>query len=151
MGCSLYWREVEGREEGPPPPVDLTAEGDHGNFVREAIHSGRISACHDISDGGLLVAVAEMCFPQLMGAEIRFPSAPAAHAFAFGEDQARYLLAVPAEHSQTLLEEAFARKIPAMLLGKTGGDSLDVEGLLTENIAALRDINEAWLPEYMAD
>ena len=60
LGCSLYLREVLGREDGPPPSIDLGAERRHGDFVRQQIAAGRISACHDVSDGGLLVAVAEM-------------------------------------------------------------------------------------------
>jgi phosphoribosylformylglycinamidine synthase len=150
LGSSLYLREVLGKEEGPPPPVDLVQESDHGNFVREAIHSGRLSACHDLSDGGLLVALAEMCLPAGIGAEIAFPEGTPPEAFAFGEDQARYLIAVPAEHSQALLEEALQRNIPVTHLGKTSGDALVVEGLLGEKIEALRALNESWLPDYMA-
>jgi len=150
LGQSLYLREVLGREEGSPPPVDLTAESDNGNFVRELIHSGRVSACHDCSDGGLLVALAEMCMPSSIGAEVTFPETIPAHAFAFGEDQGRYLLAVSPEHTLTITEEAAAGKIAALRLGKTGGSSLVVEGLLNEKVAALRALNESWLPKYMA-
>jgi phosphoribosylformylglycinamidine synthase subunit PurL len=150
LGSSLYLREVLGREEGVPPPVDLTAESENGNFVRGLILSGRISACHDLSDGGLLVAVAEMCFPKAIGAMLAFPDTLPAHAFAYGEDQARYLLAVPAEHTQTVLEEALAGKISATLLGKTGGSALVIEGLMNEPVATLRDLNESWLPAYAA-
>jgi phosphoribosylformylglycinamidine synthase len=150
LGSSLYLREVLGSEEGAPPPVDLTAESEHGNFVREIIRSGRTSACHDCSDGGLLIALAEMCFPQSIGAEVEFPDTLPAHAFAFGEDQARYLLAIPPEHTQAILEEASLHKIPARHLGKAGGDALIVQGLLNEKLAVLRALNESWLPDYMA-
>jgi phosphoribosylformylglycinamidine synthase subunit PurL len=60
LGASLYLREIEGSEAGPPPPVDLAAERRNGDFVRAQIRAGAVAACHDISDGGLLVAVAEM-------------------------------------------------------------------------------------------
>ena len=60
LGCSLYLREILGREEGPPPPVDLAAERRIGDFVRGRIEAGELTACHDLADGGLLVAVAEM-------------------------------------------------------------------------------------------
>jgi phosphoribosylformylglycinamidine synthase len=150
LGCSLFLRECMGREEGAPPPVDLIAEGENGNFVRGLIESGRVAACHDCSDGGLLVALAEMCFPKSIGAEIAFPEGVNAHAFAFGEDQARYLLAVPAEHTQTLMEDAAAKNVPALRLGRTGGGHLVVEGLVNEKVAALKALNESWLPDYMA-
>src|ERR1700681_1725601 len=60
LGASLYLREIEGREEGPPPTVILVEERRHGDFVREMISAGHVAACHDVSDGGLLVAIAEM-------------------------------------------------------------------------------------------
>ncbi len=149
LGSSLYLREVCGSEAGAPPPVDLLAECENGNFVRGIIASGRASACHDISDGGLLVAVAEMGFSKKIGATLTFPENISAHEFAFGEDQARYLLAVPAEHTQDILKEAAKQKIPAMILGKTGGDALVVEEILSEPIVDLYTINESWLPDYM--
>src|SRR5438067_10933190 len=60
LGSSLYLREIEGGVDGPPPPVDLADERRHGDFVRGEIAAGRVAACHDLSDGGLLVAIAEM-------------------------------------------------------------------------------------------
>ncbi|MFX8393380.1 AIR synthase-related protein, partial [Acinetobacter baumannii] len=60
LGQSLWLREIHGREDGTPPPVDLAAERRHGEFVRELIADGKVSAVHDVSDGGLLVALAEM-------------------------------------------------------------------------------------------
>src|SRR5438067_6495024 len=60
LGSSVYLREIEGQEDGPPPPVDLAAERRNGDFVRGEIAAGQVAACHDISDGGLLVAIAEM-------------------------------------------------------------------------------------------
>src|SRR5436190_3842485 len=60
LGASLYLREIEGREDGAPPPVDLAAERRNGDFVRAMIAAGHVAACHDVSDGGLLVAIAEM-------------------------------------------------------------------------------------------
>ena len=60
LGQSLYLREICGREEGAPPPIDLVHERRTGDLVRGLIASGEVTACHDLSDGGLLVAVAEM-------------------------------------------------------------------------------------------
>src|ERR1044071_4479535 len=68
LGASLYLREIEGREAGPPPPVDLVAERRNGDFVREQILAGRIASCPDVADGGLLVAVAEMAMAGERGA-----------------------------------------------------------------------------------
>ncbi len=66
----MYLREICGREEGAPPPVDLAAEKRNGDFVRALIGEGAVSAVHDISDGGLLVAVAEMAMASGIGAAL---------------------------------------------------------------------------------
>ncbi len=92
LGQSLYLRDICGREEGAPPPVDLAAERKHGDFVRGLIADGQATAVHDLSDGGLLVALAEMAMASGIGAELETPAGQAPHAFWFGEDQGRYVL-----------------------------------------------------------
>src|SRR6202035_3401537 len=92
LGQSVYLRDICGREEGAPPPVDLAAEKRHGDFVRSLIGDGLVTAAHDISDGGLLVALAEMAMAAGIGAVLERSSALPAHAFWFGEDQGRYVL-----------------------------------------------------------
>src|SRR5476649_1841440 len=87
LGQSLYLREACGREEGAPPPVDLAVERRNGDFVRGQIDLRHVLACHDLSDGGLLVALAEMCLAGGTGAEIALPDSDvASHAFLYGED-----------------------------------------------------------------
>lgn len=149
LGSSLFLREIHGREEGAPPPVDLAAEQQNGSFVRNGIRSGQIAACHDISDGGLLVALAEMCMAGNMGARVAFPENVQEHAFAFGEDQARYIVAVPHTQRDALVAEAQANGIAVMHLGVSGGEALEVSGLCSVPVAELRNRNEAWLPAYM--
>ena len=96
LGQSLYLRDVCGREEGAPPPVDLIEERENGDIVRALIGEGLVTAAHDISDGGLLVALAEMAMASGIGANLdAAPEDTPAHAFWFGEDQARYLVTVP--------------------------------------------------------
>lgn len=152
---SLYQREILGREEGPPPPVDLGAERRHGEFVRRQIESGRLSACHDISDGGLLVALAEMAIAALdagrpLGAGIDLPAGvPDAAAWLFGEDQARYLVSAPEGEAALLAADAARERIPCAAIGKTGGAALTVAGAGAISVVELRRIHEAWLPAYM--
>ena len=67
LGQSLYLREICGREEGAPPPVDLAAERRHGDAVRALIRDGLVAAVHDVSDGGLAVALAEMAIAEISG------------------------------------------------------------------------------------
>ncbi|MCW8085193.1 phosphoribosylformylglycinamidine synthase subunit PurL [Sabulicella glaciei] len=144
LGQSLWLREVAGREEGPPPPVDLQAERRNGDFVRGEILAGRIRACHDCADGGLLVTVAEMAMASGVGATLE---AEGDHGFWFGEDQARYVLAV--EDGAALLAAAEAAGVPARRLGRSGGGDLVVPGAGAISVAKLAAANEAALPALM--
>jgi phosphoribosylformylglycinamidine synthase len=148
LGASLYLRELLGREDGAPPPVDLAAERRNGDFVRTMITSGLLNSVHDLSDGGLIAAAAEMALASNLGLTLALPSGPAPHAFLFGEDQARYLIAT--ENADDLLREAARADVPALKIGATGGDALAVEGLFVLPLAALRQAHESWLPAYMA-
>jgi phosphoribosylformylglycinamidine synthase len=144
LGASLYLREILGREEGAPPPVDLKAEKTNGDFVRSLIGDGKITACHDISDGGLLVAIAEMTYINGIGANL---TASGDAAFWFGEDQARYIITT--KNSAEILEVAKAKNIPASLIGRTQASQLTVEKN-SVSITELKTTNESWLPSYMA-
>ena len=149
LGQSIYLREIEGMESGGAPPVDLAAEKKVGDFVRTLIETGRADTVHDLSDGGLLVALAEMALPARMGAKVALPAGSDAISFLFGEDQARYLLAVPAADKGRILADANAARIPAILLGHTGGDKIAVEGAGEIAIEALARAHEGWFPHYM--
>ena len=149
LGCSLYLREIESSEAGPPPPVDLAAERRNGDFVRGVIRAGHVVACHDLSDGGLLVAVAEMAMTGSRGAVLD-PPPPGLprNAFLFAEDQARYI--VETADPDTVLEAARAAIVPARVIGAVGGVALTLPGAGAISVDALRATNEAWLPDYMA-
>ena len=150
LGASLYAREIAGSEAGAPPPVDLAAERRNGDFIRGEIEAGRLDTCHDVSDGGLLVALAEMALAGDRGFEITLPDAPAAHAFLFGEDQGRYIAALPPEAAAALVLQAEKASIPALSLGFTGGKALTVGAQCTISLASIREQFENWLPSYMA-
>ena len=129
LGQSVYLRELCGREEGAPPPVDLIEERENGDFVRALILDGSASAVHDLSDGGLAVALAEMAMAGHVGATLdAAPDDIPAHAYWFGEDQARYLVTVPAERAEAVLERARAASVPVWRIGATGGDALTLGG-----------------------
>jgi phosphoribosylformylglycinamidine synthase len=148
LGQSLYLREIEHREDGPPPPVDFAAERRNGDFVRAQILAGVVRACHDISDGGLLVAVAEMALAGDIGIDL-LPRAEtvAPHHFWFGEDQARYVVAVT--DAPAFLAAAAAADVPASLLGRTGGANLTLPGGATISVEVLRSTHERFLPEWL--
>jgi phosphoribosylformylglycinamidine synthase subunit PurL len=149
LGCSLYLCAIEGREGGPPPEMDLAAERRNGEFVRGRIRAGHVAACHDLSDGGLLAAVAEMAMAG--GRGVSFEPLPAGlprHAFLFGEDQARYLVETP--DPDALLAEARGAGVPIRVVGAVGGVALTLPGVGAISVDALRATNEAWLPDFMA-
>ncbi|GLR67218.1 phosphoribosylformylglycinamidine synthase subunit PurL [Acidocella aquatica] len=147
LGCSLYLREICGLETGAPPLVDLAAERANGDFVREQILQGNVAACHDLSDGGLLVAVTEMALAGNTGADLT--QADTTPAFGFGEDQARYVLAV--EDAEPLLTAAFAAGIPAQKIGHTTIDEcLTLPGGVAISLSVLREANEGFFPAWFA-
>ena len=147
LGCSAYLRDVMGRTgwlAGPPPAVDLEVERENADFVRAAIEQGQVAACHDLSDGGLLVALAEMALAGDTGADLHVAGPDAG--LLFGEDQARYLLAV--EDADRLLQDAAAAGIPARRVGSTGGNALTVNGQNPISLSDLRSAHEGWLPAF---
>ncbi len=148
LGQSLYLREICGREEGAPPPVDLAAERRHGDFVRALIGDGLVTAVHDVSDGGLLVALAEMAMASRLGAVLEAPAAVPAHAFWFGEDQARYV--ITAKDADRVMQLANTAAVPIMRLGATGGRVLAFGDERPLPIGDLLRRFEEWLPTYMA-
>jgi phosphoribosylformylglycinamidine synthase II len=151
IGQSIALRELAGLEDGPPPPVDLAAERRHGDFVRALIAEGKLTACHDLSDGGLLVAVAEMAMAGRIGAGLELPGEAKATplAWLFGEDQSRYLVTCAGAEAEALLARAQKAGVPALRLGRVGGLALTVTGHGSISVAELTRINEGWLPGYM--
>ncbi len=150
LGQSVFQREILGREEGAPPPVDLLLEKRHADFVAAQIEAGRLRACHDLADGGLAVAMAEMCLASGRGGRLSVPAeVPSLFGWLYGEDQARYLLAVAPEHLRPLLEEAAAAGVIAREVGVTGGDALIIDGMPPISLEELRRCHEGWLPAWM--
>jgi phosphoribosylformylglycinamidine synthase subunit PurL len=152
LGQSIYLREIEGREEGAAPPVDLAAEKKLGSFVRKLIEDGRVDTCHDLSDGGLLVALAEMALAGGVGAEAGVAGTTVdAIPFFFGEDQARYVIAVPLDEANRIEQELRDAGIVYAIIGKThAAKTLRVAGKGEVALSDLRKAHESWFPAYMA-
>jgi phosphoribosylformylglycinamidine synthase II len=151
LGQSLYQLHVTGKNEGSPPPVDLDAEIKAGGLVRALIREGKTRTVHDVSDGGLLVAVAEMALAGGKGAELwpyegRLP----AHAAWFGEDQGRYVVEAAPAVAEEIAERARLLGLPVRIIGKVGGAALTLPGEPALPLADLRAHHEGWLPAYMA-
>ena len=145
LGQSLYARLLLGGDHGPPPPVDLAAERRHGDLARRLIREGLVSCCHDVSDGGLLVCIAEMAVAGGVGAALTGPADPAR---LFGEDQGRYVVA--ARDPAPVLAAACAAGAPAAIVGRSGGGALTRPGAFAIPLDELRAARERWLPAWMA-
>ncbi len=150
FGQSIYLRDVLGREDGAPPPVDLAHEKRVGDFVRTAIVDGLATATHDLSDGGLAIGLAEMAIASGIGATVALPEGGYPAAQWFGEDQGRYLLTVQKSDRDKLLERATAAGVSLMEIGTTGGDILALPGAPAVSVAELKERHENWFPSYMA-
>ncbi len=148
LGASLYQRDILGNKDVvAPPAVDLQAELRHGAFIREAIGDKLVSAAHDVSDGGLLVATAEMCMRHGLGLSSDMQGDAG---YWFGEDQARYVVQVSADHVAAFTEKAARDNVFIAKIGEIGGSDLTINDTLLISIEELNQINESWLPDLMS-
>jgi phosphoribosylformylglycinamidine synthase len=150
LGQSLYLRDICGRKDGAPPSADLAAEKRNGDFVRGLIEKGTVTAVHDISDGGLAVALAEMAIAGGIGASIELPPSAPELGFLFGEDQARYILTAAPDAAEAIQHAADQAGVPCQIIGVTGGDTLTLGFGTAILVNDLAKANEDWLPRYMA-
>ncbi|SEI86333.1 phosphoribosylformylglycinamidine synthase subunit II [Sphingomonas sp. OV641] len=152
LGQSLWLREVHGREEGPPPRVDLQQEKATGDLIRQAIDLGQLSAVHDVSDGGIAVTLAEMALAGNIGAMIdRKQPYDCAHSF-FAEDQGVYIVTVHDHALADFLHAALDAGVEAEPMGRTGGKRLIFERPDRDDVVsldALREAHEAFFPKLM--
>ena len=145
IGQSIFLREICSREEGTPPPVDLAQEKAHAAFIRSLIDQRLLSACHDLSDGGLGIALAEMGMPKQIGAQITLPTSSLPESiFLFAEDQARYLFT--AAHASDIIALAEDAGLQLTALGTTTKEPTLKIGATSISLATLRAASEATIP-----
>ena len=151
LGQSIYLREIEGREEGACPPVDLAMEKRTGDFVRRLIEDARVDTVHDVSDGGVLVAVAEMALAGDVGVEIGVAGTAETIPFFFGEDQGRYVLAASPDVIDRIESELREIGVVHAIIGRTTKEKvLHIEREGAVALSTLRTAHEGWFPRYMA-
>lgn len=139
LGQSLWLRELHGREDGAPPPVNLAKERTHAEFVRQLIHDGMVNAVHDVADGGLLIALTEMALASGHGCVLE----EIGDAFtAFGEDQARYVV------TSAIADRIQAAGIPMTRIGTVGGKAVAGPGFDIA-VADLRLAHESFFKDWM--
>jgi phosphoribosylformylglycinamidine (FGAM) synthase-like enzyme len=150
LGQSIYMSVMEDRLDGAPPAVDLASERIVGDLVRGLIKAKTVNAVHDLSDGGLLVAVAEMALAGRRGVYLEAaPDGTAEHAVWFSEDQARYVVAATEDKVDTIKDVAAIYNVPARVLGTVGGDKVTLPGEAPLPLGMLRAAHGDWLPRYM--
>jgi phosphoribosylformylglycinamidine synthase subunit PurL len=147
ISCSLYEREIlkhEGKKN--PPIVDLSEEKKNAEFVRELIEGSKINACHDISDGGLLVALFEMSNSKL-GCDIdisdlKSSSETDENAILFGEDQSRYVVALDSSMVKEFKKDAEKKGVAVFRVGVVGKEKICLNSAEVE-VMELVKINES--------
>ena len=142
---SLFAKQVLSNQEGQPPTIDLEKEEATGRLVLSLIENEMVEACHDISDGGLIVSVTEMAMAHGIGAELNIAESELGQLF--GEDQARYVLAT--NDSESILLAAEIAEVEATIIGKTKGDALTLASGASISLSELSAAHEAWMPGFM--
>jgi phosphoribosylformylglycinamidine synthase subunit PurL len=149
IGQSVWLREIVGRIGGRPPPIDLNAERRAGEFIRGAISRGLVNAVHDVSDGGLLVALAEMALAGNVGAKLTKNCNQSDTSYWFGEDQDTYVVTIDDATDARLTEAAQAAGIAYEIIGHVGGQTLQFDELASIPLADLRAAHEGFFPKLM--
>ncbi|MDN4631734.1 phosphoribosylformylglycinamidine synthase subunit PurL [Sphingomonas sp. PsM26] len=154
LGQSLWLREVHGREEGAPPPVDLEAERRNSEFVRAHIATGALTAVHDVSDGGIAVTIAEMALAGNVGAMMHAPLPCGIACALFGEDQGLYVATVADHLLLETLTAADAAGVEIERIGRTIANRLIFELPDDDHVVTLTELraaHEGFFPKLMGD
>jgi phosphoribosylformylglycinamidine synthase len=136
FGGSAYLRLLHGVEQGRPPAVDLDAEARLGRLLCAGARAGWLRTAHDLSEGGLAVALAEATFPLGLGARVSIGGDSVA---LFSETQARAVIAVDRRDVERALAEAETMGVPAIEIGEVAGEELEIR---TEGEALRRDVRD---------
>ena len=153
MGGSEYIHVLFDKVAGDAPTIDMDFEKNLQQFLIDTINQHLIQSAHDTAEGGLAVALAECCFmnrEQKTGAEVTISFDNNRTDFIlFGEDQSRIVVSLKKENQEKFEKAASEKNIPISLIGKTGGDKLVINDLISESIEELSKIYENAIPEIM--
>jgi len=149
LGASVYLKEILRREDGAPPPVNLSAEKLNGDYIRRLIRNRRVNAVHDCSDGGFAVTAVELAFASNIGVHLKGSNHIPGHAWYFGEDQGRYLISVEENSVNPILSTAQGLGIHAEVVGSVGGETVRGDNAFDLPLSTLRSAHERWLPDLM--
>ncbi len=146
---SEFYRIVLGISDGPSPNINLFNEKSNGLLIKKLISKKLISAVHDVSSGGILLALSEMCIGGKIGAKIKLPkSSINLHEYLFGEDQSRYIIEVSEKNKKNVMKMLEENSVYYDSIGKTHGDTLDLGKELNIKIDELAKLNSSWFKRY---
>ena len=151
LGQSLYQEHATGAFDGAPPRLIWRPKSVLAIWSARLIRDGVTKTVHDVSDGGVLAAAAEMALAGRRGVALEASTTDIpAHAFWFGEDQARYLVAVSENAAHTVRTEAENADVPARLIGRINGDAISLPGETPLIVAEFAHLHESWFPSRFA-
>ena len=141
--------DVIGDKEGPPPQINLKEEKKNGLFVSDLIKGKLVNAVHDISHGGIIVTLAEMCMASNIGAKIKVSGSNSNKIkYLFSEDQARYLIEISKKNLEKIKKTASTKNIKINIIGNTQSEIFEVENDLKISVKELKTKNESWFKNY---
>ena len=141
--------DVIGNKEGPPPQINLKEEKKNGLFISDLIKSKLVAAVHDISHGGIIVTVAEMCMASNIGAKIKVSGSNSDKIkYLFSEDQARYLIEISKKDLEKIKKIANTKNVKIDIIGNTQSEIFEVENDLKISVKELKTKNESWFKNY---
>ena len=147
LQCSIYAKEIAKIEKGCPPNINLDEELQHGKFILDLASLGLIDACKDLSDGGIGIALAELCIMSKVGCEIISPKSLNVNQWLFGEDQARYIIIT--NNSEAIMNKAKSINIEAKIIGKIKGNSFSLNNNKI-SIEKITNIRNNWFNNYFS-
>ena len=146
---SIYFKEIYSITEGPPPEINLSNEKSNGETVLKLIDNKLLDSVHDISSGGLILALAEMCMASGYGIDIQKPSKLSNLAeYYFGEDQGRYLLEIEPKNLQKVTEILSENNIYNEKVATVQKKDFEISGEFKISTDELYKINNTWYNKY---
>ena len=146
---SEFFREVLEFKDGPPPEINLFNEKNNGLLINKLIVEKLVNSVHDISSGGILVTLCEMCIAGKIGAKIKVPQNNLGiHKYLFGEDQSRYIIEVSKKNKNEVSKILEENNIYYDIIGKTQNDRISLENEFDVKLSELDKLNTFWFRNY---
>jgi len=149
---SEFFREVLEIKDGPPPEINMFNEKNNGILIQTLISKKLVNSVHDISSGGILVALSEMCISGKIGAKIKVPrNNISPHEYLFGEDQSRYLIEINEKNKDEVSEILEKSNIYYEIIGKTQKDCLYLNEEFNIKLTDLSKLNSFWFKNFFRE